>query len=220
MTEEQWQVCTNPWRMLDFLSGKASDRKLRLFECACCRRIWHLLTDDNARRGVEIAEYYADGLAVDDKDALFCPVFGPGDDPDPDGSFAALEAVSYAVVGGPPIKAAREVSYYAASAAAYAAHDKTVNGLERAAQCRLLRDLIGNPFSSVRVDLVWLGWSQGTVHKLAQAIYDERRFEDMPILADALEDAGCSDEQILAHCRQADEHYRGCWVVDLLLKKT
>jgi hypothetical protein len=51
---------------------------------------------------------------------------------------------------------------------------------------------------------------------MAQAIYDERRFGDLPILADALEDAGCNDARILSHCRDEQEHVRGCWVLDLV----
>ena len=63
-------------------------------------------------------------------------------------------------------------------------------------------------------------WNDGTVHRVAQAIYDERAFERMPILADALEDAGCDNADILNHCRNGGEHVRGCWVIDLLLGKS
>ena len=74
--------------------------------------------------------------------------------------------------------------------------------------------------SNVELDSRWLAWNGGTIHHLAQAIYDERAFDRLPILADALEDAGCTDAAILDHCRQPGEHVRGCWVVDLLLGKT
>jgi hypothetical protein len=83
-------------------------------------------------------------------------------------------------------------------------------------QAALLRDIIGNPFQHVTIDPTW---RTGTVTKLAQAIYDERAFDRMPILADALEEAGCTDATILDHCRQPGEHVRGCWLVDLLLGK-
>ena len=93
------------------------------------------------------------------------------------------------------------------------------SGLEFAGprQCALLRCLFGNPFRPVSLDPAWLGWNAGTVVKLAQAIYDDRRFGELPVLADALEDAGCTDAAILAHCRGPGEHVRGCWAVDLVL---
>jgi hypothetical protein len=88
---------------------------------------------------------------------------------------------------------------------------------EKTAQAAMVRDLFGNPFRpKPAVDPSWLAWNGGTVAKLAAAIYDGRRFADLPILADALEDAGCADADILAHCRGGGEHVRGCWVVDLL----
>jgi hypothetical protein len=64
-----------------------------------------------------------------------------------------------------------------------------------------------------------LVWQDGTVPKLAQSIYDERTFDRLPILADALEEAGCDDTDILGHCRGPGPHVHGCWVVDLLLGK-
>lgn len=70
---------------------------------------------------------------------------------------------------------------------------------------------------SDRVDPVILAWNNTTVPRLAQAIYDGRAFDRLPILADTLEDAGCTDQDILAHCRSGGEHVRGCWVLDLLL---
>jgi hypothetical protein len=84
----------------------------------------------------------------------------------------------------------------------------------------LLRDIFGPlPFRAVAVNPSWLGWNDGTIPRLAQGIYEDRRFGDLPILADALEDSGCSDPDILGHCRSGGDHVRGCWVVDLVLAK-
>jgi hypothetical protein len=83
----------------------------------------------------------------------------------------------------------------------------------------LIRDIFGNPFRAVSLVPSWLIWNEATVAKLAQAIYDERAFERLPVLADALEEAGCTDAEILAHCRGPGPHVRGCWALDLLLGK-
>jgi hypothetical protein len=86
--------------------------------------------------------------------------------------------------------------------------------------CVLMREVFGNPFRPVADDPAWLTWNHGTVPAIARHIYDDRAFHELPKLADALEDAGCSDPDILAHCRGGGEHVRGCWVVDLLLGKS
>jgi hypothetical protein len=83
----------------------------------------------------------------------------------------------------------------------------------------LLHDIIGNPFHPAAVDPSWLAWNHSTVLALAQGIYEERAFDRLPVLADALQEAGCHDPDILAHCRGPRPHCRGCWVVDLLLEK-
>src|SRR5207244_10594160 len=115
-----------------------------------------------------------------------------------------------------------------AEAAAYAAgkNDQTAKVAEEAtraaeeiAQANLLRHVLGNPFRRVSIAPAWLVWNDGTIPKLAQTIYDERAFDRLPILADALEDAGCDDAEILAHCRGPGPHVRGCYVLDLLLGK-
>jgi hypothetical protein len=86
--------------------------------------------------------------------------------------------------------------------------------------CRMLRDIFGPlTFRPVSVGPSLLLWNDKTVPRLAHVIYDEREFDRLPVLADALEEAGCHNEEILAHCRQEEIHVRGCWVVDLLLNK-
>jgi hypothetical protein len=129
--------------------------------------------------------------------------------------------------------AAREDGYTAARNASFAAawfvgvkqrrgvrecHLSRVEA-EDTKQASLLREIVGNPLNPVARNLAWLAWNDGAVPKLAHDIYEERRFEDLPILADALEEAGCANADILAHCRQPGAHVRGCWVLDLLLGK-
>jgi hypothetical protein len=86
-------------------------------------------------------------------------------------------------------------------------------------RCDLLRDIFGNPFRPVALDPAWLAWRGRTIPKLARAIYDERAFDRLPILADALEEAGCTDADLLGHLRLPAVHVRGCFAVDAVLRK-
>jgi hypothetical protein len=220
MTEAEWLAESDPRPLLDHLGRQARSRKLRLFAVACCRRAWEHLRDEACRRAVEVAEGFADHRvsnqereqATRDVRALCGP------------RARACYGLAYHVVRG--------TRYTFVNARIAAAHANwTVTGTqmvgdnaaaeaaESAAQCGLLRDIYGNPFRPAALDPAWLVWDGGTIQKLAQAIYDERAFERLPVLADALEEAGCANEDLLGHCRQTAEHVRGCWAVDLLLGK-
>jgi hypothetical protein len=230
MTEEEWLSCSDPTPMLESLrpSGKASERKLRLFACACCRRIWDLLTDDRSRKAVELAERAADhpvsanlldsvsGGAEEAFEDAITDDREDGSDGAGIGSArraAACSAASYAS-NSPVVRVADALEVIQAAA------DATVNpDAERAAQATILRDIFGNPFRQVGVDPSWLAWNGGLVPVVAGAIYVGRAFHRLPVLAGVLEEAGCSDADILAHCHGPGPHFRGCWVVDLLLGK-
>jgi hypothetical protein len=208
MTEAEWLACEDPRRMLDFLRGQASERKLRLFAVACCRRVPNLLNDSGDVKAVEVAERFADG-ETSLQELLRVHQAEPVD------IYSTKDAV------------AEERAFWAArSSASLAAGTYTSGGIDRYSrpaenrdQAALLRCLFGNPFHPATSDPAWLAWNSATVPKLAQAIYDDRAFDRLPVLADALEDAGCIDADLLAHCRSGAEHVRGCWVVDLLLEK-
>jgi hypothetical protein len=198
MTEAEWLAGEAPVPMLEHLRGKASDRKLRLFACACVRHIWDLLATTQSgalgRHAIRVAERYADGLATPDELAR-----AHGDS------------------GWVPVPVARAASQPEAWQAAWdVLHLRLLDGPAHAA---LLRELFGNPFRPVSVPPAWREWNGRTIPKLAAALYAERRFAEMPVLADALEEAGCTDQALLDHCRRAGEHVRGCWVVDLLAGK-
>ena len=93
----------------------------------------------------------------------------------------------------------------------------TESGAEAVAQVELVRDIFFNPFRPIHLDPDWL---TSTVVALARGMYDSRDFSAMPILADALQDAGCDSGDVLDHCRAAAPHVRGCWVVDLILGRS
>ncbi len=90
---------------------------------------------------------------------------------------------------------------------------------ESSKQADLLRDIIGDPFLAVPLEAPWLRWNDFCLPRLAHTIYEERRFDGLLVLADALEEAGCDERTILDHCRQTAEHVPGCWVLDLILDK-
>jgi hypothetical protein len=222
MTEAEWLACDDPKPMLEFLRGKASDRKLRLFACACCRRIWHFLADES-RGWVDMAEQYADGR-VKQQEFNIAAVAAEGAARSGYKSFAAADARSAAFATVDSIDAASaDVASTLGANVVARSHASTLGANawkdERLIHAQLLRDIFRNPFRPVAVNPGWLAWNDGTVPKVAQAIYDERAFDRMPVLADALEDAGCTEQAILDHCRQPGDHVRGCWVVDLLLGK-
>jgi hypothetical protein len=233
MTEAEWDAGGDPTPMLDFLrrAGKASDRKLRLFACGCCRRIWPLLTDDRGRRAVEVAELLADLLAEDGvrSDARREAQRASGSrgverlPRIPKGERRAASAAYWAVarevdeaVGQTPPLAIDAVVWQAGGPEG--CDWRSLQARERMCQAALLRDLYGPlPFRGVRIDTSWLAWGGATVRRLAEVIYQELRFEDLPVMADALLDAGCDNEELLAHCRSGGVHVRGCWVLDALL---
>jgi hypothetical protein len=249
----EWLACTDPEGMLASLAGKASDRKLRLFAVACCRRVWHLHSDGRVRGVVQVAERFADGLATAqerqtseadahtacrDADSAQRTTEATAVLGDATAGEARLAAAWAAIIAGSAASAARaaisrpgsltpqtaanaaaHTAEYAAAAAAnkieYAFRAK-VSSAEKAEQCRLCRCIFGNPFLPVTFKPAW---STPTVRKLAEAIYEERAFDRLPILADALEEAGCNDAEVLAHCRGPGPHARGCWATDLVLRK-
>ncbi|AMV29601.1 hypothetical protein VT84_34725 [Gemmata sp. SH-PL17] len=243
MTEQDWLNGTDPTPMLEFLKGNASERKLRLFAVACCRSIWHLLTDERSRIAVDVFERLVDGLAtteeVQEADKLACAVETAhveaaklGDDADEqawdivlDGC-AAANAVQtwraseyltgfYTVYGFAQTAVAHAACplRYETSRREHTPERTKAIAVEANAQSRLIRDIVGNPFRPVTVDASWL---TSTVVAPAEGIYQDRAFDRLPILADALQDAGCDNPDVLNHCRGDGPHCRGCWVIDLL----
>lgn len=229
--------------------AKVSDRMLRLFRCACCRHVENFVGDEPARRTISVVERHVDGLALDEElqaagDAIERAVHESYEEAcrtlpvdatvwlsAPIPSLHLLEAVAHAagrtpgsILMGGWIALAMNVAMKCRLAVTHAASefgkdDKFVTQAALRTHLTLLRDCLGNPFRPISLNTACLEWNDGIIPKLAQSIYEERAFERMPILADALEEAGCTDADILNHCRHQGEHVRGCWVVDLMLGK-
>jgi hypothetical protein len=240
MTEAEWLACTDPQPMLELLRGKATGRKLRLFACACCRRLWRLIRDERCKHAIETAERLSDDWIVSEEseEALLaaCDAFQEAEEHEIyDETIADIASLllcpevpddQYPKPFDAHLVSNRTIDL-AGSAASYAAGDDSEGeefekglAIERAAHCGLLREIAGSPFSPPPIDPVWL---THTVTNLAETTYEERSLPSgeldplrLSVLADALEDAGCTDADILDHCRSGGPHVRGCWVVDLL----
>jgi hypothetical protein len=260
MTESQWFASTSPHEMLAYLKesrssglsalfawlrprGGPSERKMRLFACACCRRVWPLLTDARSKQAVEIAERHADGLAGKKELRAAAELARAAylDSARPQvtvgGWFAAASArAAEAVVLALPADDAATCSKEAVRAwATHVPRNEPINPMQRPrlafppvspeaawiaegnAQCELLRDLIGNP---LHPPTLLPSWRTPQVLELAKGLFQENSFADLSGLATALEHAGCKNPEVLHHCTHHHEHARGCWVVDFILDKS
>jgi hypothetical protein len=206
MTEAEW-LCGAPNAMLEIIREWASLRKILLFRSARFRRgsygvhLPQLVSLDE--ECAELVERFADGQG-DDRDldnliqkrnealAIFVA------DQDFEGAAYNRDSTDYLKLLRRPVEFRRHLWAGPTDAP-------------------VLRDLFGNPFRPIVLDP---GWLTAYVRTLAQSIYEERTYGHMPILADALQDAGCDNADILDHCRQPGEHVRGCWVLDLILGRT
>lgn len=216
MTEREWLECANPDLMLRFLASNYGDRplawwrrKTSLVVCACCRRLWPRLSAVG-RQGIEVAERRADGLATPQEvKAALAAIKADGKGV----WWVAEKAVSF--VEAISLLAYSSSSLYEAIYPIWAVN-LTGSIAESAEQCALLRDVFGMPFRRPTLDPACLAWGGGLPVAITAEIYEERAFERMPILGDALEEAGCANQVILDHCRQNGGHARGCWLLDLV----
>jgi hypothetical protein len=204
MTEAEWLACADPTPMLEFLRGKATDRKLRLLTCAFFRRRY--APGDPRSAIIRAGERYADGTASREEVQAALNLARRHDRSEP---FRVTSQTIRVVVCDDISSMAYDVLRLEFLALLPPKQATTF--------CLPIRDIFGNPFRPVTLDPAW---ATSTVLALAQGIYADRAFDRLPILADALQDAGCEDADILDHCRSDGPHVRGCWVVDLVLGKS
>jgi hypothetical protein len=202
MIEADWLTCTEPTKMLMFLRGKASQRRWQLFVCACVRSEWVALTDARSRNAVVIAERFVEGTAtlheLDQAGAAAAAVLTPQLSHELWSPALHAATVAIEVATTPP---PWELDWDA----------------RKTNQLHWLREIFGNPFRPVTLNPSLV---TETVIRLARTMYEHRSLDQMPILADALEESGVRDSELLAHCRDPGPHVRGCWVVDLILGKS
>jgi hypothetical protein len=176
------------------------------------------MQDERCRKAVEASEQFADGLISERRlDNLSAEAEEAFDEAirEPDGDQSPVATIAHAASYSSSPSLEIIVLLEATNAVVAVAKDGREN--ELMALSSLLRDIFGNPFRPITLDPRWL---TSTVLDLARLIYDERAFDRLPILADALMDAGCDSEELLKHCRSEGPHVRGCWVVDLILGKS
>lgn len=193
MTGKEWAVCNDPRLMVETLRrrGGVSDRKWRLFIAA----FWRWQADNLSR----------------DRDHLIERI-----------QIMERLAETGRLPRGQRLADSQNVIFFAADSARAASltadfqlRFKAIRRRADILQSRILRELFGNPFQPIQPDL---RIRTSDVVGVARGIYDDRAFERMPILADALMDAGCEHEAIIGHCRGTNTHIRGCWVLDLILE--
>lgn len=240
MTEAEWLACADPQKMLEFFSRRrrksavANERKLTLFACACCRRIWHFIPTDPCRDAVDVAERYVDELATEmERHAAWSSAVASAveegirvDEPyDREnvewgcvpGGLAVLATLGLVGVGdvSPGEVASTALGEMALDTSGLGFRNEEafrhVQLVEHNAQVILLRHIIGNPFRLYPAPDHW----PTTVVQLANALYNG---QDCGFaLHDALLEAGQVD--LAEHFRQEMEHPKGCWAVDLILGK-
>jgi hypothetical protein len=203
MNEKQWLTTTRPHLLLTHLGVAAGERKLRLLAVACCNRIRDRLTNPQWCSAVATAERFADGLCDDaELEAM---------------RLTAISTAPFGNEGVAVVACCSSGQRFSAEQVLAPAGAAARRPMERKGQSDIVRDIFGNPFRPVAFAPAW---RTDTAVTLARTMYESRDFGAMPILADALQDAGCDNPDILAHCRDtAQVHVRGCWVCDLVLGK-
>jgi len=205
MTEAEWQESASVPEMLGSVPP-LSYRKQLLYGCACCRWVWAELAAQR-RFAVEVVEEYADGrVSLDDvRSAADVAQVAPSIEGEDWASLLLVRKVLRLPLSEICNLTTSLISVFASNTPA-----------EEKAQAATMRCVSGNPFRPVTFSPQW---RTDTAIALARTMYDSREFGAMPILADALQDAECDNDNILSHCRSGGTHVRGCWVVDLVLGK-
>jgi hypothetical protein len=229
MTKKEWLTCPYGHALAEFWGDRFTERKARLLMLACCRRHAFARTNATLRAAVEaVTAHFADPGAADKpfeskqlRD-LYKRVnriaSGRQREPERGIAFGVLAAVEPNSVGEELGESISFLVYSCLYDIADGLSDAEIEG-EGAAQAVLVREVLGNPLLRTKPK-VKPAWRTDTVMTLARQMYTAEEFGAMPILADALQDAGCDNNDILNHCRDTSQpHVRGCWVLDLLFDK-
>ncbi|AMV24735.1 hypothetical protein VT84_10090 [Gemmata sp. SH-PL17] len=234
MTEKQWLKCAEPELMSELLKAKLSERKSRLLACAICRDMGKKIKDERYWKMIDTGELWADeGNQPPEAEEVWETGFNLYDEAQAAGDFNTHIAALYTTCcvepdplhlffqpPKPEQQGWRRVLKISSEIVDRVLGDGTEGQVqvqkERRTWCCYAREVLGNPFRPITFSP---SWRTSTAVALAAQMYESRDFSAMPILADALQDAGCENTDILNHCRGPGSHVRGCWVVDLVLEK-
>ncbi len=224
MTEGEWLSGSNVDELLTYLGPRADARRLRLLACACCRAIWPQLPDPRSRAGIEVAERYADGKASErELAAARNQALVAADNRERKAGFAPYWTLNHnlrdclANILTAAVGAATRSAVGPARAGKQSGAWTLATASATATQAALVREVFGNPF---RPAVLPAALRTPVVLGLARQAYAEHDFALLPVLADALEDAGCEDGQLLAHLHGPGPHVRGCWALDRILGRS
>lgn len=246
MTEQEWSSSCDPQTMLQYvISHCRSDRKLRLFACGCCRQVWNQIQDKHSRNAVQCGEALADniyenpevmraqfhdtdnGIYIAARSCCFGDSYEsaywtsrrltdeyslPRHNNRVMLDFPTQADILRDIIGNPIMPVLFRHPCMACSGEGCSGNVGSYNDVMRCG---------GEGYLLLpKIPTEWSSWNDATIPRIAQQIYDTHSFQDMPILADALEDAGCINTRILEHCRTENAiHVRGCWLLDLILEK-
>jgi hypothetical protein len=209
MDEQQWLNWTDREAMLQFIANQASNRKLRLFGCACLHQAWDWTDHSAFRRAVLVGERFVDGAVSEAELRRAFIVAWPN-------GWEHLRTAAICTLTAQQEWQLRQVRILAYEVVRLVEHQQlsAMKRFQPQQQADFLREIFGNPF---RPPVFLPDWRTPDVLALAGEIHDERSFEHLPVLADALEDAGCGDLGLLAHFRRREGHLPGCWALDCVL---
>ena len=246
MTESDWLSTDSPLRMFRYVRARLSARKLQLLACGCCRLFDGMFSDDQ-RQALAAVERHVDGLAEQDEYVAACAQFGRDHMghlvPTPTGAVsvstgvsptAALAFALQSVISTPADDGLHRVLDWAAATASRSVgpgQHRTATQSANRNMCEVFREIVGNPFLERATAgpewsaaggraAPWMLRVSETARGIARGVQAEQAFDRLPILADALEDDGCADAELLSHLRYHSHHLRGCWAVDLVLGKS
>jgi hypothetical protein len=227
MTESEWLAGVTPpnFSLLHFLAERAGERRLRLFACACVRVLDVWQEDPACRRALQALEDFADGLrTARELEPVIVRAWKKGWEP--------VRSAAVGVITGPAAHLAIQLPALLQAAVDRAVRSRYVadkvagiKGMSwdariaclRRLQVEMVYEVFGNPFRPIALDPAWTAWNDGCAVRLAQSLYAERRFDELPVLADALEEAGCDAPDLLGHLRGPGRHVPGCWALDAVL---